>query len=813
MKNTYTDNSETGVLFTKYPCLNLIWAFNGSDRAQKRSEYVSELLAAAGVPSDDILDLLRNRAPYLDASSSKKDDSALGRRPYDVLYSAFEVLGYSKNARSRAELQYSPCIFCENNCGTREQQQYGELYDTELILLRTIIENPIPLLPSLKNLFLGATRKKFLRVFEYRMPFYQRENQGDVSGIVSVPVFRYAVSEVLSIIKSHAKETDKINMITGLSVLDPSSVLQELMTDGRFNKVLADNQVDKSLIRKYEYGIRRAILKSLEGVSAVKVNYNDFLSASAALSVKTRGQEAFFPEEEPDGFCAVLSTSFQEYIRQLSSKPDTKSAPLSPAAETTAASGTPCGGMPSYEELRRRNQSQLEALAEKNSSRTADDLLQKGGDKSTDSCDTWQLIPDLTAGADGEPIPDSTQGEVPEPPSSSTDELSVRTFAEPVEKEVRFARSSPALFSSDGLLLLDSLKPGTFRQYSPHRSDEWFQERESYEALSVELSQLDGKTGFLFYGYPVDTLSDPLPFFISLSEADTLIKGTGSADLLFDVGHKVYYTYNKARIVSYLIDRLSIQPDTLIRNILSVQAVQCLHFKSNLLYAAELFRPYLGLSDGKAVAPDTLLKSYKEVYRIGKEKLLADKKANLGVLRNAEAFEYAIGTSLNISDYATVDGENCRRKTWTRADYEYSDFRRIRKRGIHVGFEIIPQGEKSVSIQELYFVTALCIGRCLVSQVINKSHPVLLMYGPGHIEFLIPSFGDMSKPWIQTRLHNVFTAFNVSIQNCLTSLGMRKVILRNLYPFQEQLPVDIPSRKNESETLPFGGHMFKAINQ
>ena len=111
MKNTYTDNSETGVLFTKYPCLNLIWAFNVSDRAQKRSEYVSELLAAAGVPSDDILDLLRNRAPYLDASSSKKDDSALGRRPYDVLYSAFEVLGYSKNARSRAELQYSPCIF------------------------------------------------------------------------------------------------------------------------------------------------------------------------------------------------------------------------------------------------------------------------------------------------------------------------------------------------------------------------------------------------------------------------------------------------------------------------------------------------------------------------------------------------------------------------------------------------------------------------------------------------------------------------------------------------------------------------------
>ena len=226
-----------------------------------------------------------------------------------------------------------------------------------------------------------------------------------------------------------------------------------------------------------------------------------------------------------------------------------------------------------------------------------------------------------------------------------------------------------------------------------------------------------------------------------------------------------------------------------------------------------MFRPYLGLSDGKAIAPDTLLKSYKEVYRIGKEKLLADKKANLGVLRNAEAFEYAIGTSLNISDYATVDGENCRRKTWTRADYEYSDFRRIRKRGIHVGFELIPQGEKSVSIQELYFVTALCIGRCLVSQVINKSHPVLLMYGPGHIEFLIPSFGDMSKPWIQTRLHNVFTAFNVSIQNCLTSLGMRKVILRNLYPFQEQLPVDIPSRKNESETLPFGGHMFKAINQ
>ena len=197
------------------------------------------------------------------------------------------------------------------------------------------------------------------------------------------------------------------------------------------------------------------------------------------------------------------------------------------------------------------------------------------------------------------------------------------------------------IFSSDGLLLLDSLKPGTFRQYSPHRSDEWFQERESYEALSVELSQLDGKTGFLFYGYSVDTLSDPLPFFISLSEADTLIKGTGSADLLFDVGHKVYYTYNKSRIVSYLMNRLSIQPDTLIRNILSVQAVQCLHFKSNLLYAAELFRPYLGLSDGKAIAPDTLLKSYKEVYRIGKEKLLADKKANLGVLRNAEAYEYA----------------------------------------------------------------------------------------------------------------------------------------------------------------------------
>ena len=108
---------------------------------------------------------------------------------------------------------------------------------------------------------------------------------------------------------------------------------------------------------------------------------------------------------------------------------------LSPAAETTAASGAPCGGMPSYEELRRRNQSQLEALAEKNSSGTADDLMQKGGDKRTDSCDTWQLIPDLTAGADGEPVPDSTQGEVPEPPSSSTDELSVRTVAEPVEKE------------------------------------------------------------------------------------------------------------------------------------------------------------------------------------------------------------------------------------------------------------------------------------------------------------------------------------------------------------------------------------------
>lgn len=791
MKNTYTDSSETGVLFTKYPCLNLIWAFNGPDRAQKRSEYVSALLTAAGIPGDEIRDFLQARVPFLDVSCPQKDESALGRRPYDIMYTAFDSLGYSKTSRGRAELQYSPCIFCGNNCGAREQRQYNELYDTELILLRTIISNPLPLLPSLKNLFLGVTKKKFLRVFEYRMPIYQRENLQDVSGIISVPLFRYAVSEVLSIIKDHAKETSKINVITGLNVLEPSSVLQELVADRRFNKVLTDNHVDRSLVRKFDYAIRRAILKSLEDVLSVKVSYSDFLSASAALSVKTRGQEAFFPDKEPDDFCTSLTVSFQGYIKQLASKP----APLPAEAKTIVIPEAPCvGDIPSYEEIRRRNQAQLEALSERNSSETTDDLLQQDRNGITDTLDTWQMIPDLTANDDETPAPDPVQEELPEPPYSppysSEAELHAQTEAVPADKKVFPAKNGPCLFSPEGCLLLDSLQPGTFRQYSPHQSDEWFREQDGYEALSVELSQLDGKTGFLFYGYSGDTSSDPLPFFISLAEADNLIKATGSPDLLFDVGHKVYYTYNKARIVSYLLDRLSLQPDTLIRNILSVQTVQCLHFKSNLLYAAELFRPYLGLTESVDLDPVTLLKSYKELYRIGKEKLLADKKSNLGILRSAEAFEYAIGTSLNISDYATVDGENCRRKTWTRADYEYSDFRRIRKRGIHVGFEIIPQGEKSVSIQELYFVTALCIGRCLVSQVINKSHPVLLMYGPGHVEFLIPSFGDMSKPWIQTRLHNVFTAFNVSIQSCLTGLGMRKAVIRNLYPFQNQLPAD-----------------------
>ena len=773
MTNTNIAAENAGDLFNRYPCLNIIWAFTGSDRAEKRSKYVSELLSAAGVSREGIGHLISAGRPYLEPCLNAYGGDAVDRKPCDVLHAAYTELDYVRSGRNILELQFDPCIFCKTACGGRPVQQQAELAEDEFLILAFIMNNAAQLLPSLKKLFTLGSRRKFLKIFRYRKMFFQKETIGSESGVISYPLFCNAFSAVMDIVKAASKKPDEISLLTNQPFLSPVSIFAELLSDGRFSPTLKGAAGDGRLMEKYDYMIRRSLLRAFRDRMVQPVTFGDFMAACDALSSRAKTTSFFCDLEQSTKYAEAFDDVFRAFVARI---PDRHAA----KEDKNPGAGNPSDYVPTpdYDEIRRQNRTHIDSLGGSVSPGPAGDLPEPPH-ALQDTESVLPEIPDLAL-ASGPEQPDC--GETPGEAAAPED--TVPPHADPPDLQ-----TGGGMFTSEGYLILDSVPRERFTEFEPHLSDSWFAAAGSYDSFSVELAQHTDMRGYLFFGHGgKGTDESPArPMFIPFRDAEQITVNTGMQSLLFDLSHKTYYSYNKAQIICDLMKHWSFAPDTLISGICSLQVMQALVFKDYRLRNPDRLLPLL--SSHRAGSPDPLdfFCSYGDLYRISREQLLPEKKNAPNEIRCAEAFEYALATSFDISPYATVDEVNCRRKTWTKADFEYSDFRKIRKRGIQVGFEI-SVGSDGPGSTDLWYVTLMCIGRCLISQVISKSRPVLLRYGPGRADFFLPSFGDPEKPWIQARLRNAFTAFNVCFKDALTGLGFGNAVLRNLYPLSGQLP-------------------------
>ena len=816
MADTNSRNSlYAGGLFIKYPCLNMIWAINGSGCVQRRYDFIRTLLSSLGIGIVQAQGVL-GAFPKEMRLSETEELAITGKKPCDVYSELCVQLGLPNNLKTNTSCCYIPCLHCRNNCGSQILQQPDERYQDETAVLAFLLNNSFRLSKTvLKRLSRKTNSKNFLSLFSYRSYYFLRGDGPDASDVISYPIVRYVFSRILDIAAEHGDKPDEIYQATAQPFMSPVSVIHQILScKNSFAEFLDGRHAE--FADRYEPIIKNTFFKITSSLIGRAVSVEDFRNAVERLTggrKSKKGILAEFPFEEPDyetTLPAEVMSVFSDFGFEKGKapavvKPAEVGKPV-PAEHKERESAAPAETeIPKLEEIRKRYKDEMMcALAQA----LHPDSLMKGpensagnkkeaspttnmpeSDVSNDNVlDALSEFEELAAEETVETAPVPGAGSSPavtEPrckPTTASSDAGTSEMTPHTEQGV--------LFSNDGYLLLPDSCAGEYDVYTPHMSDSWFMEQCRAEAFSLELAVASGKPGFLFFGIrnseTEDILKKKKPFFISCEDVERVIVGTGYHSLLFDVGHKTYYTYNKAFFVDFLLKSWSFQPQTLISSIRSLQVVQSLFFEDSHLFNAELFASPVSEGENRAIH---FFKNYRRIYHDYENRIYEKHKSGQLLLRRSEAFEYAVGTSLDISEVSTVEGNNCRRLSWITAEYEYSDFRKLKARGVKIGFRIITDEKNPIPENSLFYATIQCIGRCMISQVIGKAHPVLLSYGCGEAEFFLPSFGDLSDKQIQSRLHNAFTSFNVCFKDTLTEKNKKNVMLRNLYPFDDQFPI------------------------
>ena len=815
--NTYF----AGGLYTKYPCLNMVWAVNGPSCFKRRYEYLRALLSSLDIGGAQADGILKSIPKELRLPESE-ELLVTGKKPCDILFDLCTELGIPFNGKGELDYSYIPCLHCGNNCGSRVVSQRSEKYKDETILLAFFLNNSVGLSkPFLKRLSRKTNMKTFLSLFSYRSYYTLRGEGTEDSDVISYPIIRNIFSRFLDIAGAHGEKPEEVYIGTAQPIMSAASVLHQILSDSHaFTEFLDGHHAE--FADRYEPLIKNTLFKVISSLVGREVTAGDFQNAVERLSGGRKNKKGIlseFPFNEP-GYDTVLPAElmsvFSDFGFEKGKAPGTGKTenPKKPDAvrqEDGAGKENIGAEIPGIDEIRRRNKDAMKDVLSQvgavpaaqapsvNESvgpaeQAADGCEQDDGPEMPESyMELFDTPGPEETGGTGEAAASPAEGAQP---SLGNDSTTDGDDADGDARKPSSADEPETFFDEEGYLLLPDPGKGEFEIYAPHMSDSWFMEQCRYDSFAMELSKTSGTPGILFYGFRPDvnggSEKEGKPFFISLDDIGRAIVGTGYHSLLFDVAHKTYYTYNKAFFVDFLLKSWAFQPQTLIASIRSIQVVQSLFFEDSRLYNAELFALEPGNGVSRVIG---FLKSYRRLYLEYENRIYEKHKSGHLLLRRSEAFEYAIGTSINISDVATVEEQNCHRLTWITAEYKYSNFRKLKIRGVKIGFQIIPDGENRIPDNALYYATVQCIGRCLLSQVIGKAHPVLLSYGCGNVEFFLPSFGDLSDSRIQSRLHNAFTSFNVCFKDTLTGLGLKNVVLRNLYPFDDQLPVSCDDEK------------------